>query len=45
MNNYELIKQRVTLGLPLTEQERAIYLLFIATTKEATEFLKGEQNR
>lgn len=30
----EKIKAKVKLGLPLTEKERAVYLLFIATDEE-----------
>ena len=33
---------KIKLNLPLTKQERAIYLLFIATLEQATEFLKNE---
>lgn len=34
---------KIKLNLPLTKQERATYLLFIATTEQATEFLKNER--
>lgn len=36
------IKAKVTLGLPLTAQERAIFLLFIATEEEKDAFLRWE---
>ena len=38
---------KAILGLPMTEKERAIYLLFLASTEEMQEFLareKGENN-
>ena len=34
---------KAKLHLPLTAQERTIYLLFIASTEEMHEFLKREQ--
>lgn len=34
----EKIKAKVMLGLPLTEKERAVYLLFIATDEEIEKF-------
>lgn len=37
------IKCKVILGLPLTERERAIYLLLIASLDEAKEFLRKEK--
>ena len=36
------IKARAGLGLPLTAQERAKYLLFLATVEQAKQFLKME---
>lgn len=39
----EKIKTKVKLNLPLTDKERAIYLLFIATEQEAKEFLIKEK--
>ena len=39
----ERIRAKATLGLPLTERERALYLLFIASDKELKEFLKREK--
>lgn len=39
----ERIKSKVILQLPLTERERAIYLLLIATDNEAIEFIKKEK--
>ncbi len=39
----ENIKARAGLGLPLTAQERAKYLLFLATVEQATQFLKMEK--
>ena len=38
----ENIKARAGLGLPLTAQERAKYILFLATTQQAINFLKSE---
>ena len=35
---YEQIAKRARLGLPLTERERAIYLLFIASDEEIKEY-------
>ena len=37
------IRSKVFCGLPLTARERSIYLLYIATTQEANEFLKMEK--
>lgn len=37
----EQIKARAGLGLTLTAQERAKYILFLATTEQATKFLNG----
>ncbi len=37
------IKSRAVLGLPLTERERARYLLFIATDEEARAYLERER--
>ena len=39
----EKIKTKVKLNLPLTDKERALYLLFIASDKEAKEFLRKEK--
>ena len=39
----EKIRARAILGLPLTEKERALFLLFIATDDEAIEFVKKEK--
>lgn len=36
------IKARAVMGLPLTAQERAKYILFLASTSEAIQFLKRE---
>ena len=41
--NKDEITAKMKLGLPLTAKERAEYLLFIATNKEAREFLKNEK--
>lgn len=38
----EKIKAKVELGLPLTEKERAVYLLFIATDEEITGDMKND---
>lgn len=38
----ENIKARAGLGLSLTAQERAKYILFLASTSEAIKFLKRE---
>ena len=43
MDQKQRIKAKAILGLPLTEKERAIYLLFIATVEEMREFLKQEE--
>ena len=37
----EKIRAKALLGLPLTEKERALFLLFYATTEEVNAFLKG----
>lgn len=37
------ILAKIELNLPLTAKERSIYLLYIATTQEASEFLKREK--
>lgn len=37
------IKAKVLLGLPLTEHERAVYLLLIASEKEMHKYLQEEQ--
>lgn len=39
----EKIKNKVKLNFPLTDKERAIYLLYIATDQEAKEFLRKEK--
>lgn len=39
----EKIKTKVKLNLPLTDKERAIYLLYIATDQEAKEFVMKEK--
>lgn len=39
------IRNRAMLGLSLTESERAMFLLFIATDKEVRWFLKNENKR
>lgn len=41
--NREQIKSKAVLGLPLTDQERAIYLLFIASDEESKAFLIREK--
>ena len=38
----EKIKEKILLGLPLTERERAVYLLLIASEEEMREFLARE---
>lgn len=38
-----VIKRKAMLGLPLTEQERAKFLLFYATDEEAKTFIKLEK--
>ena len=38
--NAEQLKATAKLGLPLTAQERAEYLLFIASDEEAKEYLE-----
>lgn len=43
--NKERIRAKAILGLPLTEKERAVYLLFIASTAAAKEFLKREYEK
>ena len=37
---YKTIAARARLGLPLTEREKAIFLLFIASDEELKQFLK-----
>lgn len=39
---YEKIKAKALLGLPLTNQERAIFLLFLATLEQAKEYLQKD---
>ena len=41
----ENIKARAGCGLPLTAQERARYILFLATTQQAINFLKNENKK
>lgn len=41
--NKERIRAKAVLGLPLTERERAAYLLLIATTEEMNDFLAKER--
>lgn len=43
--DYKTIKTKAVLGLPLTERERAIYLLFIASKSEAAAFLNAERKK
>lgn len=38
MKNYEQIASNARLGLPLTEREKAIFLLFIASDEEIKEY-------
>ena len=37
------IRAKAILGLPLTQRERAMFLLLIATDKELKDFLKREK--
>ena len=37
-----LIRSKAVLGLPLTERERSIYLLYIASDEEAKWFMEKE---
>ena len=37
------IKSKAVLGLPLTERERSMYLLYIATDEEAKAYLEREK--
>ena len=39
------IRSRAMLGLPILEEERAMFLLFIANDKEVAEFLKNEKKK
>ena len=39
----ERIKAKAILGLPLTAEERSVFLLLIATDEEVKEFLKNEK--
>lgn len=41
--NKQKIKAKVILGLPLTQRERTIYLLLIATDQEMKKFLDKEK--
>ena len=34
----ETIKAKITLGIPLTDTERALYILYFATDEEARRF-------
>jgi hypothetical protein len=43
-NLYHDIKAKISLGVELTQKEKCIYLLFIATLDEAKEYLKNEKN-
>ena len=38
----EKIKCKAILGLPLTERERSMYLLYIASDEEVKDYLKRE---
>ena len=38
----ERIRAKALLGFPLTERERAMFLLFIATNEEVKDFLERE---
>ena len=40
---YHDIKSKVALSVKLTSKERSFYLLFIASLKEAKEYLKNEK--
>ena len=40
---YHKIKCKAILSLPLTEKERATYLLFIANNEQVKEFLRKEK--
>lgn len=42
MTDHEKIKKKVKLKLPLTKEERAIYLLLIATIEEVKDYLANE---
>lgn len=37
------IKCKAILGLPLTQRERALYLLYLSTLEQAKDFLKREK--
>lgn len=41
--NYDKIKAKAKLRLPLTAKERTIYILFIASQKEVIEYLEYEK--
>lgn len=41
----ERIRAKAKLGLPLTERERALFILFIASDKELKDFLKREKEK
>lgn len=41
--DYNRIKAKVKLQLPLTAKERSIYILFIATLQEAADYLAAEK--
>lgn len=43
MDQKARIKAKAILGLPLTDRERATYLLFIATKEEVKAFLRREK--
>lgn len=40
---YKKIRAKAILGLPMTQKERAIFLLFIASKEEMHEFLNKEK--
>lgn len=42
--NRQAIKTKVELGWELTEQERAYWLLFIATAEQVEAYLQAKQN-
>lgn len=39
------IRCKAILGLPLTQRERALYLLYLSTLEQAKDFLKREQQK
>lgn len=40
----DIIQKKILLGKSLTQRERAMYLLFLATDEEVKYFLKRENN-